>query len=146
MDVAQTIKDILLPELEAIKQESVFINKRLDSIENTLLDQSRRIDETNKRIDSIHSELSNKIDETNKRIDETNKRIDETNKRIDDIHIELSNKIDKAHNDLIIRNDKINARIDKLAYNMVRQTEYNKLEIKIEKLQTQLTELKTKVA
>ena len=51
MDVAQTIKDILLPELEAIKQESVFINKRLDSIENTLLDQSRRIDETNKRID-----------------------------------------------------------------------------------------------
>ena len=77
------------------------------------------------KIDKVRSELSSKIDE---------------------VRSELSSKIDRVHNDLIIRNDNTNARIDKLAYNMVRQTEYNKLEIKIEKLQAELSELKAKVA
>ena len=142
MEIAEKIKDMLLPELEAIKKESQFIHKRLDSMESVLLDQSRRIDETNRR-----------IDETNKRIDETNKRIDDTNKKIDKIHDDLlskidetNNKIDYIHRDLIARNDKLNARMDKIAFSMVRQTEYSKLEEKIEKLQAELIELKSKVA
>ena len=50
-------------------------------------DLSTRIDETNRRIDDVKTELGRRIDdvktELGRRIDETNERIDETNKRID---------------------------------------------------------------
>ena len=50
-------------------------------------DLSARIDETNRRIDDVKTELGRRIDdvktELGRRIDETNERIDETNKRID---------------------------------------------------------------
>jgi uncharacterized coiled-coil DUF342 family protein len=104
MDIKEAIrsafKDLILPEIEAIKNENHEIkvrieltNKRLDDINLHLADQSRRIDETNKRID----ETNKRIDETNKRIDslrdelvgmitETNKRIDETNRRMDRLY------------------------------------------------------------
>ena len=55
------LKELILPELDRIKQENVEINaklgltnKRLDDINLHLVDQSRRIDETNKRLDRLY--------------------------------------------------------------------------------------------
>jgi chromosome segregation ATPase len=101
--------------MSGIESRMSAIESRQDNIENELRDLRRtiaetraelkaeimqntlRIDETNKRIDETRAELkaeimqnTMRIDETNKRIDETNKRIDETNKRIDALYIEMS--------------------------------------------------------
>ena len=91
------LKELVLPELDRIREENREIkailqltNKRLDDISLHLADQSRRIDDTNKR-----------IDDTNKRIDDMNKRIDDTNNRIDQVRSELSAVMEK-----------MNARID----------------------------------
>jgi hypothetical protein len=55
-------------------------NKRLDDITIHLSDQSRRIDETNKRIDAVREELTHRIDTVREdlahKIDETNQRLD----------------------------------------------------------------------
>ena len=89
--ITNTFKELILPELGRIKEENKEIkNRRLDDVNIHLADQSRRINETNKRIDSVREELNARIDsvreELNKRIDETNKRIDETNKRLDRLY------------------------------------------------------------
>ncbi len=74
--VGSVLKELIVPELNKIKDENkeikttlVLTNKRLDDINLHLADQSRRID-------SVREDLSERIDETNKRIDGTNKRID----------------------------------------------------------------------
>ena len=67
--VGSVLKELIVPELNKIKDENkeikttlVLTNKRLDDINLHLADQSRRID-------SVREELGGKIDETNKRID-----------------------------------------------------------------------------
>ncbi len=67
--VGSVLKELIVPELNKIKEENkeikttlVLTNKRLDDINLHLADQSRRID-------SAREELSERIDETNKRID-----------------------------------------------------------------------------
>ena len=67
--MANVLKDLIVPELNKIKEDNkeikatlVLTNKRLDDINLHLADQSRRID-------SVREELSERIDETNKRID-----------------------------------------------------------------------------
>jgi len=69
-------KELILPELDRIKEGNRNIrailevtNKRLDDVNLHLADQSRRIDETNKRIDDVREDLGSKITETNKRLD-----------------------------------------------------------------------------
>ena len=69
------LHEAVLPELGAIRAENAEIksilqltNKRIDDIQTQLVDQSRRIDETNKRIDQLHSDLLRRIDETNRSI------------------------------------------------------------------------------
>ena len=66
------LKELILPELDRIKQENAEINakleltnKRLDDINLHLADQSRRIDETNRRMDALREELGTEIRETN---------------------------------------------------------------------------------
>ena len=71
-----------------------------------------RIDETNRRIDDVKTELGGRIedvktelggrtDETNRRIEdvktELGGRIDETNRRIDDLKTELGGRIDETN-------------------------------------------------
>lgn len=55
-------------------------NKRLDDVNTHLADQSRRIDETNKRIDEVRAEFTKRFDEIHpdliNRIDANNARID----------------------------------------------------------------------
>ncbi len=74
--VRVAIKEMMLPELDRIREENkevkatlVMMNKRLDDVNLHLADQSRRIDEINTRIDSVRDELVRRIDDTNKRID-----------------------------------------------------------------------------
>ncbi len=98
--VGAVMREYLIPELEAIKAgqlradvEFSAINKRLDDVNQHLVDQSRRIDAvreelgqridtSNERIDAVREELGQRIDTNNERIDETNSRIDTSNERI----------------------------------------------------------------
>ena len=78
--VGSVLKELIVPELNKIKEENkeikttlVLTNKRLDDINLHLADQSRRIDsvreELSERIDSVREDLGERIDEINKRID-----------------------------------------------------------------------------
>ncbi len=76
--VGAVMREYLVPELEAIKAgqlradvEFAAINKRLDDVNQHLVDQSRRID-------AVREELGQRIDKTNDRIDKINGRIDAT--------------------------------------------------------------------
>jgi len=62
--MGKAIKEFILPELKEIKdtQEKMNIKldavkKRLSNINQHLVDQSRRIDKTNKRINAVREEL-----------------------------------------------------------------------------------------
>ena len=88
--VGTLLKDLIVPELDKIKEENkeikailLLTNKRIDDINLHLADQSRRIDETNKRIDNLRVELRDEMAKTNSRIDrlyEVIVRRDEHNK------------------------------------------------------------------
>lgn len=113
------IKELVMPEVNHIKEENreiktilSMMDKRLNDINLHLADQSRRIDDTNKRIDSLQIELSKRIDDTNKRIDSVQGGL---SSRIEALHIEFNRRIDAAQSDLIDRIDKINTRIDGLS-------------------------------
>ena len=73
MEIMESIragfKELILPELDRIKEENREIrailevtNKRLDDVNLHLADQSRRID-------AVREELGSKVTETNKRLD-----------------------------------------------------------------------------
>ena len=81
--MGNVLKELIVPELDKIKEENkeikatlVLTNKRLDDINLHLADQSRRID-------SLREELSERIDETNKRIDSLRENL---NQRIDRLY------------------------------------------------------------
>ena len=127
MDMMETLKkalqEMVVPELEQIRAENAEIkvtlqltNKRLDDINLQLADHSRRIDETNKRIDSVRDELGRKIDETNK--------------RIDSIRDELGRKIDET-----------NDRLNRLYEVIVRRDEHEQLASRVARLEQQVSEL-----
>ena len=87
-----------------IKEENIQIkatleatNKRLDDINLHLVDQSRRIDETNKKIDEVRIELTGRIDETNKKIDAVRT---ELTGRIEDVRTDLTGRIDETRAEL----------------------------------------------
>jgi len=107
--VVIAIKNFVLPELKEIKDNQAKMSIRLDAVEKRLsdinghlIDQSRRIDETNKRIDTVREELG--------------QRIDETNNRIDNVRTELSGKIEEVRTELTGRIDATNNRIDQLTF------------------------------
>ena len=143
------IQDIVLPELEVIKGENKDIktileltNKRLDDITAHLVDQSRRIDETNKKMDEINRGLIARIDETNKKIDEVNRGLIA---RIDEVNRGLIARIDEVNRGLIIRIDETNNRLNRLYEVIVRRDEHEKLEIKVMKIEQDIAEMKEKI-
>ena len=110
--MGNVLKELIVPELDKIKEENkeikatlVLTNKRLDDINLHLADQSRRID-------SLRDELSERIDETNKRIDSLRENL---NQRIDrlyevivrrDEHYKLDQKVadlERVVNDLKLK-------------------------------------------
>jgi len=74
--IRTALKELILPELDKIREENREIkvriemtNKRLDDVNVHLADQSRRID-------TVREELSQRIDETNKRMDGMSQKFD----------------------------------------------------------------------
>ena len=119
--VGSVLKELIVPELNKIKEENkeikttlVLTNKRLDDINLHLADQSRRID-------SAREELS--------------ERIDETNKRIDSVREELGERINE-----------INKRIDRLYEVIVRRDEHSGLDRRVAKLEREIDDLKRMAA
>ncbi|CAD7777976.1 hypothetical protein DMNBHIDG_01642 [Candidatus Methanoperedenaceae archaeon GB37] len=101
-NVVTAIKDFILPELKEIKDNQAKMSIRLDAVEKRLsdinghlVDQSRRIDKTNNRIDEVRTELTGKID---------------------NVRTELTDKIDEVRTDLTGRIDATNNRIDQLTF------------------------------
>ena len=101
-NVVTAIKDFILPELKEIKDNQAKMSIRLDAVEKRLsdinghlVDQRRRIDETNNRIDEVRTELTGKID---------------------NVRTELTDKIDEVRTDLTGRIDATNNRIDQLTF------------------------------
>ena len=137
--VGSVLKELIVPELNKIKEENkeikttlVLTNKRLDDINLHLADQSRRID-------SAREELS-------ERIDETNKRIDETNKRIDSAREELSERIDETNKRIDSVKDELSKRIDRLYEVIVRRDEHSRLDQRVAKLEQEIDDLKRMAA
>ncbi|MBM4275383.1 MAG: hypothetical protein FJ134_13115 [Deltaproteobacteria bacterium] len=119
--VLAAIKELVLPELQTLKQEHgelkatlVLTNKRLDDLNLHLADQSRRIDDTNKRIDTIH--------------------------------VDIIGRIDAVHTDLISRNDETNRSIARLYEVIVRRDEHADLVGRVRILEQEVAELKRRVA
>ncbi len=145
-DIATVIKELVLPELKEIRYEQAEIktaltltNKRLDDVNTHLADQSRRIDETNKR-----------IDETNKRIDavqtDLSGRLEnvraELTGRLENVRAELIGRID----DIILRIDKTNERLDQLYLVNVRRDEHEELKNRLSQLERDVAEIKHRLA
>ncbi|RLA95429.1 MAG: hypothetical protein DRG59_10570 [Deltaproteobacteria bacterium] len=139
MDVREAIlsgmKEIILPELNIIKEKQIRLEERINSVDQRLadinahlVDQSRRIDETNKRIDSVRDEFVGIISETNRRIDETN------------------NRIDSVRSELVGRLDSTNERLDRLYEVIVRRDEHRELENRVTYCERKLAELESKLA
>jgi archaellum component FlaC len=110
-NVAKLIKDLVLPELQGLRGEVRQVAMRLDAVEKRLedfndrfqsidqhlVDQSRRIDEQGGRIDALRTELT--------------ARIDEQGRRIDELRVELSARVDQQ----TARIDQLNLRVDQIS-------------------------------
>jgi chromosome segregation ATPase len=97
----EILKDLVLPELDALKgqigklevrlaaveQRLEDFNSRFQGIDQHLVDQSRRIDETNGRIDKLNTDLVARIDKVNA---DLTARIDQQILRIDGLTAQLA--------------------------------------------------------
>ena len=126
--VKTALKEFIAPELDRIKEDSkeikatlVLTNKRLDDINLHLADQSRRLDETNQRIDAVREDLTHRLDETNQRID-------------------------AVREDLTHRLDETNSRINRLYEVIVRRDEHYRLDQRVADLERDVNDLKRRAA
>ncbi len=126
------IKEWVVPELDKIRLENGEIratlqltNKRLDDIQAQLIDQSRRIDETNKRIDKVHDDLL---------------------ARIDKVHGDLLARVDKVHGDLLARIDETNGRLNRLYEVIVRREEHQGVIIELQDLKRRVEQIEHRLA
>ena len=140
------IKEWIVPELEKIHLENAELrskmdmtNKRLDDMFQVLFDQSRRIDDTNKRIDQVRTELTGRIDmvrtDLTERIDMVRTDLTE---RIDMVRTELTERIDQVRTDLALRMDETNKRIDGLQQVIVGRTEHAVLRQQVQTLEMRM--------
>lgn len=136
MEITETIrnalKDLIVPELDRIKEESREIktilsltNKRLDDVNVHLADQSRRID-------ALREELS--------------QRIDQTNQRIDAVRADLTQRNDAVRADIAQRSDENGKRMDRLYEVIVRREEHVMVVERVAALEREVNELKRRLA
>ena len=154
--IKKVIQELILPELNIIKGEykeiklllgavntrlddmNIQFNKRLDDMNIHIVDQSRRIDETNKRIDVVRKELTERIDVVREKLTE----------RIDEVREELSQKIYETNERIDGLRDEIgetNNRINRLYEVIVRREEHERLEIRMMRLEKEVDK-KRKIA
>ena len=137
--VLAALKELILPELHLLRQEQAEIkgaltvtNKRLDDLNAQLIDQSRRIDETNKRIDKVHDVLIG--------------RIDETNRRLDQVHLDLMTRMDELRRDVTSRIDRVHERLDGLSAAVVPWKTHEQLADRVARLEQEVAALKERLA
>jgi len=119
--VADLIKEKVLPELTALKESGARMENRLSGVEKRLDDVNLHLVDQSRRIDAVREELSGRIDETNGRID-------------------------SMHTDVITRIDKTNDRLNHLYEVIVRRDEHVILAEKMERLESEVSEIKRKLA
>ncbi len=73
--------DLIHGEIREIKAELGLINKRFDSMNESV---NKRFDDVNKRFDSMNESVNKRFDSMNESI---NKRFDDVNKRIDRLYL-----------------------------------------------------------
>ncbi len=137
------IKEWVVPELDKIRLENGEIratlqltNKRLDDIQAQLIDQSRRIDETNKRIDKVHDDLLARIDKVH----------GDLLARVDKVHGDLLARVDKVHGDLLARIDETNGRLNRLYEVIVRREEHQGVIIELQDLKRRVEQIEHRLA
>jgi predicted phage tail protein len=135
---------LILPEIQAIKSENeqiktalAVMNKRIDDMNNHLVDQSRRID--NLRVE-LRDEIANLRVELRDEIANLRTELRDENANL---KAELKNEITNLRVELRDGIDKNNMRIDRLYEVIVRRDEYEKLEIKILRLENEVAEVRT---
>ena len=113
--VRVAMKEMMLPELDRIREDNkeikatlFMINKRLDDVNLHLADQSRRID-------AVREEMSGRIDLLSVRIDSLSENL---GGRIDAVSKELGGRIDAAREEMSGRIDLLSVRIDSLHENL----------------------------
>ena len=119
--IRTALKELILPELGRIKQESSEIKAILS--------------QTNKRLDDVNIHLADQ-----------SRRIDETNKRIDDLRADLTQRMDGVREELSGQNAGINRRLDRLYEIIVRRDEHSKLERRVIILERDINDLKQRLA
>ncbi len=126
--IRTAFKEMILPEIVHIKEEYHAVskmleitNKRLDDMNGHLVDQGRRLDTTNQRIDSVRKELTLRLDQTNQRIDETNRTM-----------VEMGAKFDH--------------RLNNLYEVIVRREEHQSVVMRLAQLEHQVQELQQRMA
>ncbi|MGH8582275.1 MAG: hypothetical protein ACREWG_05705 [Gammaproteobacteria bacterium] len=145
----KVVQDVVVPELKQIRADHAEIkatlqltNKRLDDINAHLIDLSRRIDETNQRIDAVHADLVQRIDTVNtgliQRIDTVNTGLIQ---RIDNVYADLIQRIDNGYADLVQRIDKTNDRLNRLYEVIVRRDEHEGLGQRLARLEQKVEDL-----
>ena len=147
MDIMEAIragfKELILPELDRIREENREIravleltNKRLDDVNTHLADQSRRID-------ALREELRAEIQATNSRIDtqreETRSDTQATNGRIDAVRERVGSEIRDT-------SEKFDSRLDRLYEVIVRRDEHIQLAQRLTALEIEVSEIKRKLA
>ena len=159
--VRVAIKEMLLPELDRIREENkedkatlVMINKRMDDINLHLADQSRRIDavreELGGRIDAVREEMSGRIDLLSGRIDSLSENL---GSRIDAVREELGARIDHANTMIQETNKRIDSmaqkfdiRMDRLYDVIVRRDEHALAERRIAALEKDVADIRLRLA
>ena len=96
-NLTKVLKDLILPELQGIRGEVSKLGTRLDVVETRLADFSARF----QAIDQHLVDQSRRIDESRTevtaRIDQQTARIDQLSTRMDDLRAELSGRIDQQN-------------------------------------------------
>ncbi len=163
MDILEKIKEFLLPELEGIKKEVSHVkelleitNKRIDSIEVQIADLSRRIDasreELTAKIENVREELTAKIENVREELKQDIARLDakvdrgksELTTKIEDIRDELIERIENTRVELSQEIQAQSQRIDNIAMNMLPKERAERLEMRVERLERDVLDIKLK--
>ena len=126
--VVELIKETVLPELAALKASTVRVEDRLAGMEKRLDDVNLHLVDQSRRIDQVREELV--------------QRIDQVNGRIDQVRVDLLQRIDKVNG----RIDQIIEHVGRLYQVIVRREEHFDLVEKVGRLESEVAEIKRKLA
>lgn len=159
--VLTALKELVLPELQALKQEQSEIktalaltNERLDSLNQRLDDTNKRLDDLNahlidqsRRIDQIRSELTQRIETVRRELLERIEAVrSELTESIEAVRSQLTERLDAVRTELTLRQDETNHSIGRLYEVIVRKDEHQSLESRVSRLEEEVAAIKKHLA